>query len=127
MKSTPESVEPARRPAVGNGTPLLDDSKHAATEVESVSGASGSASRTFAGQEHGSHSDAAIRMSTQLSRLADRVEDRSLDELARYARGLATSNPPLTIVGWIALGFALTRYIRDSTEQPVSPPSGDRP
>jgi hypothetical protein len=53
-------------------------------------------------------------MSAQLAKLAEHVGSKSLDELARDARDLAQRNPGLVIAGGLAIGFALTRFVKAS-------------
>lgn len=50
--------------------------------------------------------------SSQLSALASRLQDRSVDELAEDAKQLARSKPGVFLLGSVALGFGLSRFVK---------------
>ena len=57
---------------------------------------------------------AAGRVSTELERLADTLQHRTVEELTRDTRELARSNPALFMAGSIGLGVALSRFFKAS-------------
>ena len=51
-----------------------------------------------------------------MSKLSQGLREKSADELLRDVKRLAQDNPALFLAGGVALGFALTRLLRASTE-----------
>lgn len=51
-----------------------------------------------------------------MTRLSQGLREKSADELIRDVNRLARDNPTLFVVGGVALGFALTRLLRASTQ-----------
>lgn len=91
-------VEEGKSTAAGSATTTAEVLEHAADEFS----------------EHGQETLArATRfLSGRLSNLAHQMEHRSIDELSRDAMRLARDNPGLFIAGGIALGLALSRFIK---------------
>lgn len=91
-------VEQGKSTAAGSATTTAEVLEHAAEEFS----------------EHGQDTLArATRfLSGRLSDLAHQVEHRSIDELSRDAIRLARNNPGLFLAGGIALGLALSRFIK---------------
>lgn len=91
-------VEQGKSTAAGSATTTAEVLEHAAEEFS----------------EHGQETLArATRLlSGKLSDLAHQMEHRSIDELSRDAMRLARNNPGLFIAGGIALGLALSRFIK---------------
>lgn len=96
----------------------LEQGKRAAVEtVEDTTQALDDAAWNLSAQGHESLAKAASTMSAQLARLADHVGTKSLDELARDARELAHRNPGLVVAGGLAIGFALTRFVKAAPDR----------
>lgn len=57
----------------------------------------------------------ASHVASSITSLADRLRQSSVDELARDARQLARSNPALFLMGSVAVGFGLTRFLKASS------------
>lgn len=57
---------------------------------------------------------AAGRASSELERLANTLQHRTVEELTRDARELARNNPALFVAGSIGLGVALSRFFKAS-------------
>ena len=57
----------------------------------------------------------ASHVASSITTLADRLRQSSVDELARDARQLARSNPALFLMGSVAVGFGLTRFLKASS------------
>ena len=54
----------------------------------------------------------ASELSEHFSNLSDLVENSSLDNIAASARDAAKNNPTLFVLGGIAAGFALARFLK---------------
>jgi hypothetical protein len=60
------------------------------------------------------------QMASNVSRLATRLRDGSIDDLVKDTRELAKRNPGMFLAGGVALGFALSRFLKASGEQTSS-------
>jgi hypothetical protein len=60
----------------------------------------------------------AQRLSEGVARVADHVRHRSLDELTADAQMLARRNPAVFLVGSVAVGLALSRFMKARSERP---------
>jgi len=71
----------------------------------------------------------ARKLSQNLTTLAGHLQTRSVDELIDDAKQLARNNPSMFLLGSIAIGFGLTRFLRASDgrdEARSQQSSGDR-
>ena len=59
----------------------------------------------------------ARKLSGDIANAAERIEGRSVDELAGDAKRLARDNPALFMLGSIAVGFGLSRFFKASAER----------
>lgn len=59
----------------------------------------------------------ASQFSSTVSTLAGRLRDGNLDELINETRALARRNPGLFLAGGVALGFALSRFLKASGDE----------
>jgi hypothetical protein len=59
-------------------------------------------------------SRAAAALSERVRAFSGYLEDRSLEDLVSDARALAQRNPGLFVAGGVALGFALSRFLKAS-------------
>lgn len=87
----------------------------AADQVETLAHAmDDAASRLKEGDQEGLASFA-THIASSITTLADRLRDRSVDDLTRDARELAHKNPALFLAGSVAVGFGLTRFLKASS------------
>lgn len=59
----------------------------------------------------------ASQFASTVSRLASRLRDGNMDDLISDTRELARRNPGLFLAGGVALGFALTRFLKASGDE----------
>jgi hypothetical protein len=100
----PDDIESSN--ASSTASAAADDASNAIDDAASALGNSG----------HETLSQAAAALSDRLRGLSRYVEDRKLDDLLGDARQLAQRNPGLFIAGGVALGFALSRFLKASGE-----------
>ena len=60
-------------------------------------------------------SDYCVDAARRASEFAEGLRGRSLDDLASDVRGIARNNPAVFVAGSIAIGFALSRFLRASS------------
>lgn len=63
-------------------------------------------------------SNYAARIAAGISTLADRLRDARVDEFVDEARDLARRNPGLFLISSVAIGFALSRFLKASVRRP---------
>jgi hypothetical protein len=88
--------------------------REAASQADALSHAMESAASTLRDEDKEALSEIARRAGDSLGTLANRLHDRSIDDLVRDARRLARDNPSLFMMGSIALGFGLSRFWKAS-------------
>jgi hypothetical protein len=59
----------------------------------------------------------ASQFASSVSTFANRLRDGNMDELLSDTRELARRNPGMFLLGGVALGFALSRFLKASAEQ----------
>jgi hypothetical protein len=97
-----------------DGRQRIEEGKRtAADHIDSVAQALDSA-RERLDQDQPTLAAYAGRMSTGVGNLATRLRDGSLDDLLQDTRDLARRNPVLFIAGGVAIGFALSRFLKAS-------------
>jgi hypothetical protein len=69
------------------------------------------------GERNASLAEYAQRLSEGVARVADHVRHRSLDELAADVQTLARRNPAVFLVGSVAVGLALSRFMKARSER----------
>jgi hypothetical protein len=77
------------------------------------------------GQSQPTLANYASQISSSVSTFAARLRDGNMDELVTDARELARRNPGLFLVGGVALGFAVSRFLKASGEQMTNRYTGD--
>jgi hypothetical protein len=78
------------------------------------------------GQSQPTLANYASQFATNVSSFATRLRDGNMDDLVTDARELARRNPGLFLLGGVALGFAVSRFLKASAEQAqVNEYSGD--
>jgi hypothetical protein len=65
------------------------------------------------------------QIASTVSNFATRLRDGNMDELVNDTRELARRNPGLFLLGGVAFGFALSRFLKASAEQQAGQYSGD--
>lgn len=141
---TPSNSDPNRRSpgsmpdAAGNGSPKqkmdedLRDAKREvgaearekaeagqhrlAGEANALSDAIDAAASNLDDQDREGLARYARELSSNLANAAERLEGRSVDQLANDAKRLARDNPALFMLGSIAVGFGLSRFFKASAE-----------
>jgi hypothetical protein len=69
------------------------------------------------GERNASVAEYAQRLSEGVARVADHVRHRSLDELMADAQALARRNPAVFLIGSVAVGLALSRFMKARGER----------
>lgn len=59
----------------------------------------------------------AFRASESIAHLAENLQTRSIEDLAGEAKRMARNNPGLFLLGSVALGFGLSRFMKASGER----------
>jgi hypothetical protein len=77
------------------------------------------------GQSQPTLANYASQISSSVSTFAARLRDGNMDELVTDARELARRNPGLFLIGGVALGFAVSRFLKASGDQMANQYSGD--
>jgi hypothetical protein len=88
----------------------------AADQAEAVAGAVRDAAGRL-GEQNESLAEYAERVSEGVSRMADRLRNRSIDELTTDAQDLARHNPTIFLLGSVAVGLALSRFMKASGQR----------
>lgn len=108
-----ERAKEAARGAAAEGKDKLEaQSQAAATRVDDVADAIGSAASRLDELEHEGLADYANQMASALSNMSVKLRDKSVDELARDVSDLARRNPALFLLGSVALGLGLSRFAK---------------
>jgi hypothetical protein len=89
--------------------------RDASSSAAEASAAIGDAAATLESSGHETLSQAAAALSDRVRTFSTYLEDRSLEDLVGDARRLAQRNPGLFIAGGVALGFALSRFLKASS------------
>ena len=61
----------------------------------------------------------ANRLATTVGNLATRLREGSVDDLLDDTRDFARRNPSLFLVGGVAVGFVLSRFVKASAQRPL--------
>lgn len=95
----------------------LEQGKQSAAEtVRSTAGALNDASSTLAADGQATLANATAALADSLSSLGRYVEDHSVDEFFQTAQRVARENPGLFIAGGMAIGLAMSRFLKASPE-----------
>ena len=105
-------------------TRLEQGRESAAAHAEDATGTLDRISDTLAQEGHESLAQATSAISSQLAGLAEYFESHTVDEVAREAQRLVRRNPALLIVGGLAVGFALTRFLEAPSGNPAQRQTG---
>lgn len=94
--------------------------KTAAEGVEQLAGALDQATESLERGEQQSLAGYAQELASNVRSLAANLRDRSLDDLVTDTQALARRNPTLFFFGTIAVGIALSRFLKSSGERQES-------
>ena len=96
----------------------------AAETVSELSDVIDAAAETLSDQDREGLASYARQLSGSISSLADKLQSKSIDDLAKDAKAMARNNPNGFLLGSIALGFGLSRFAK-ATESPESESQSD--
>ena len=100
------------------GKQQLDTTKRAAADqAQKVAGVIEQASADLERNNQQSLARYTGEFADSIKTLADKLNTRSIDELGTDALALARQNPTLFLLGSVAVGFALSRFIKASSER----------
>ena len=100
------------------GRKQLDTTKQAAADqAQKVAGVIEQASAELGRHDQQSLARYTGDFANSIKTLADNLKNRSIDELGNDALALARRNPTLFLLGSVAIGFALSRFIKASPER----------
>jgi hypothetical protein len=89
----------------------------AADQTEKLAGVVGRVAEEFKGQDQESLADYAGQLAGSMKSFAENLRERSLDDVIRDTQQLARSNPTLFVMGSVAVGIALSRFLKASAER----------
>jgi hypothetical protein len=113
-----ESVDAVARSAANEAKQKAESLYEGATTLTAeASAAIDRAADGFASSGQETLSQATAALSDRVRTLSKYLEDRRLEDLIGDARQLARSNPTLFVAGGVALGFALSRFLKASAAQ----------
>jgi hypothetical protein len=112
MKSEATGVaENAKR----QGQEQFEAHKHtAADQTEKLAGVVERVAEEFKGQDQQSLGDYAGQLAGSMKSFAENLRKRSLEDVIRDTQQLARNNPTLFLMGSIAVGIALSRFLKAS-------------
>jgi hypothetical protein len=91
--------------------------KRAADQAEKVAGVIEQASAQLQESDLGSLADYAGQVASTVKSLSDNLRNRSIDDLLKDTQSLARRNPTLFLLGSVALGVAISRFLKASAER----------
>ena len=100
------------------GSEQLEARKHtAADQTEKLAGVVDRVSEELRGQDQESLADYAGQLAGSMKNFAESLRRRNLDELVKDTQQLARSNPTLFVMGSVAVGIALSRFLKASADR----------
>jgi hypothetical protein len=115
-KGKQKALDTAREAADIGKEQLQSGTGRAAEGVGDFAEAVGSAASRLGELEHEGLADYANRISSYLSDMSSRLREKNVDELADDVRRLAERNPALFVLGSVAVGLGLSRFVKASGE-----------
>lgn len=107
------------------GKKQLDAGLHqAAGQVDTFAKAVDDAANRLKSENQEGLASFATHVASSITSFADGLRERSVDDLANDARELARTNPAMFLAGSVAVGFALTRFLKASSR--ISGEAGER-
>lgn len=107
-----EAADEAKRQA---DSVYRDAQAGASAMAADASGAIDSAARALEDAGHETLSEAANALSERMRSFSGYLENRKLEDLLADARRLAQRNPGMFVAGGMAIGFALSRFLKASS------------
>ena len=89
----------------------------AADQTEKLAGVMDRVSEELKGQNQDSLADYAGQLAGGMKNFAESLRQRNLDELVKDTQQLARSNPTLFLMGSVAVGIALSRFLKASSQR----------
>lgn len=103
------------REAAGAGKERLEaGAGQAAESVDHLSEAVGSAASRLSQTKHESLANYANQLASWLGDMSDKLRSKNVDEITSDVRHLAERNPALFVLGSVALGIGLSRFVKAS-------------
>lgn len=100
------------------GEQQFDSQKHAAADqAKSLAGVVEQAAENLREQDQQSLAQYAGQLAESMKSFADSLKSRSTDDLLRDTQDLARKNPVLFALGSVAVGVALSRFFKASTDR----------
>ena len=96
------------------GERLEAQGEEAAGSVDDLAQAVSSAASRLSESEHEGLADYANQLASYLGDFSQRLRDKNVDDLARDVRGIAQKNPALFLLGSVAVGIGLSRFVKAS-------------
>jgi hypothetical protein len=109
-----EAVHEAQRAAKVKTERGMEKAAH---QLDSIAEAIDAAALKLDEENKQGLADYAFRASEGIAQLAEKLQSRSIDDLAEEAKRLARNNPGLFLLGSVALGFGLSRFMKASEER----------
>jgi hypothetical protein len=108
-----ERIAQAAQEATEKGKEQLSQSsERAATGVDHLADAVGSAASRLTELEHEGLADYANRLASYMSDMSAKLREKNVDELAQDVRSIAQRNPALFVLGSVAVGLGLSRFAK---------------
>ena len=122
-----ERAKEAARGVANEGKERLEaQSEAAATRVDDVADAIGSAASRLDELDHQGLAEYANQMASALTDLSVKLREKSVDELAHDVGSIAKRNPALFLLGSVAVGLGLSRFAKaKAPQQDISEPVGN--
>ena len=92
----------------------------AADQTEKLAGVVERVSEELKDQDQESLADYAGQLAGSMKNFADNLRQRNLDELVKETQQVARSNPTLFLMGSVAVGIALSRFLKASSQRSSS-------
>ena len=89
----------------------------AADQTEKLAAVVDRVSEELKGQDQESLADYAGQLAGSMKSFADSLRERNLDELVKDTQQLARNNPTLFLMGSVAVGIALSRFLKASSQR----------
>jgi hypothetical protein len=97
------------------GQQRLDSGKQtAAAQVQKVAGVFDQASSQFRQEDLPKFAEYASEIGSTIKNFADNLQNRSIDDLVNDTRAFARRNPTMFLLGSIAIGVAVSRFLKAS-------------
>jgi hypothetical protein len=113
-----ERAREAARDAADRGKERLQESSNrAASGVDDFADAVGTAASRLSQLEHEGLADYANQLASYLSDMSSKLREKNVDELANEVRRIANRNPALFVLGSVAVGLGLSRFVKASRDK----------